>query len=74
MKIERNGQKVYFREIASGEVFANPSGNLPAMKTDEIVEEGCGVICNAVDLQTGASLYFDNNQEVIPLDAKLVIS
>lgn len=75
MKIERNpNQTVNFGSIEAGEVITNPEENIPIMKIDEVIDDGCEIICNAINLTTGTALYIDDDQDVIRLNAKLVIT
>lgn len=74
MKVEYaiEEKKAYaFEDIAISDVFQTPTRNNTFMKV--LAEPSGKTILNAVCLNTGTLVEFGNCEEVIPLDAKLVI-
>ena len=75
MKIERKDKQaiLYFREIEEGTVFISGDGDI-CMKTGYIKDNDGNEECNAVLLETGELVFFEDHEFVIlPASAKLVI-
>ena len=76
MEIEyKNNETTKFKNIQKGEVFQYPNYNcetkIPMMKIEKICTEYGE--CNAIHLTNGALDLFEDNEEVILKNAKLVI-
>ena len=75
MKIERKDKQatLYFGEIGEGTVFISGDGNV-CMKTDHVRDSDNIEECNAVILETGELVFFEDHEFVtLPASAKLVI-
>ena len=75
MKIERKDKQaiLYFREIEEGTVFISGDGDI-CMKTGYIKDNDGNEECNAVLLETGELVFFEDHEFVtLPANAKLVI-
>lgn len=76
MKIERKDKQttLYFREIEEGTVFISCDDGDICMKTGYIKDNDGNEECNAVILETGELVFFEEYEFVIlPASAKLVI-
>ena len=71
MQVEYNNKKVRFEDLNVGEVFIVPISNTPMMKTKD--DTGVFGYINAVVLTSGNYEHFDDDDEVIPKRAKMVI-
>lgn len=75
MKIERKDKQavLYFGEIEEGTVFISCDGDV-CMKTGYIKDNDGLEECNAVILETGELVFFEDHEFVtLPASAKLVI-
>lgn len=70
--IYKKKEKIAFKAITIGEVFSH-TGTL-YMRTPEVVSRSTGTLYNAVSLDIDGFAYFNDNDEVIPVKAQLVIS
>lgn len=70
--IYKNKKMVAYKMIPIGEVFSF-RGTL-YMSTQEVVSASTGELYNAVNMSIGGGTYFDDNEEVTPVKAQLVIS
>lgn len=70
--IYKNKKMVAYKMIPIGEVFSF-RGTL-YMSTQEVVSASTGELYNAVNMSIGGGDYFDDNAEVTPVKAQLVIS
>lgn len=70
--IYKNKKMVAYKMIPIGEVFSC-RGTL-YMSTQEVVSASSGELYNAVNMSIGGGTYFDDNEEVTPVKAQLVIS
>jgi len=63
-----------FKNLKSGEVFKTSSEHLNHiyMKLNKVINE-YEISCNAVDLENYGLVYFTDDIEVIPLEAKLEV-
>lgn len=75
MKIERKDKQVtlYFKEIEEGTVFISCDGDV-CMRTGYIKDDDNNEECNAVILETGELVFFEDYEFVtLPTSAKLMI-
>ena len=75
MKIERKDyvSMCRFDEIAEGDIFIDPEGDV-CMKMDSIVEEEGYHTYNAVNLETGEVCFYELFDRIsLPHSAKLII-
>lgn len=70
--IYKNKKKVAFKEITIGDV-CSCYGTL-FMSTQEVLSASTGELYNAINMSVGGGAYFDDNEEVTPVRAQLVIS
>lgn len=70
--VYKDKKKVAFKKIAIGEVFSC-RGTL-YLSTQELISASTGELYNAVNMSIGGGAHFDDNEEVIPVKAQLVIS
>ncbi len=70
--IYKNKKMVAYKMIPIGEVFSF-RGTL-YMSTQEVVSASTGELYNAVNMSIGGGDYFDDNEEVTPVKAQLVVS
>ena len=70
--IYKNKKMVAYKMIPIGEVFSF-RGTL-YMSTQEVVSASTGELYNAVNMSIGGGAYFDDNEEVTPVKAQLVVS
>lgn len=70
--IYKNKKMVAYKMIPIGEVFSF-RGTL-YMSTQEVVSASTGKLYNAVNMSIGGGDYFDDNEEVTPVKAQLVVS
>lgn len=70
--IYKNKKMVVYKMIPIGEVFSF-RGTL-YMSTQEVVSASTGELYNAVNMSIGGGDYFDDNEEVTPVKAQLVVS
>ena len=70
--IYKGKKKVAFKNIKIGEAFSC-RGTL-YMSTQELLSASTGELYNAINMSIGGGAYFDDNAEVTPVKAQLVIS
>lgn len=70
--IYKNKKTVAYKMIPIGEVFSF-RGTL-YLSTQEVVSASTGELYNAVNMSIGGGDYFDDNEEVTPVKAQLVVS
>lgn len=70
--IYKKKEKTAFKAIAIGEVFSH-TGTL-YMSTPEVISKDTGKPYNAISLDIDGFAYFDDNAEVTPVKAQLVVS
>ena len=70
--IYKNKKMVAYKMIPIGEVFSF-RGTL-YMSTQEVLSASTGELYNALNLNIGGGDYFDDNEEVTPVKAQLVVS
>ena len=70
--VYKTKKKVAFKNIKIGEVFS--CYNTLFMSTQELLSASTGELYNAVNMSIGGGAYFDDNAEVTPVKAQLVIS
>ena len=70
--IYKNKKTVAYKIVPIGEVFSC-RGTL-YLSTQELVSASTGELYNAVNMSIGGGAYFDDNEEVTPVKAQLVIS
>lgn len=70
--VYKNKKTVAYKMIPIGEVFSC-RGTL-YLSTQELVSASTGELYNAVNMSIGGGAYFDDNEEVTPVKAQLVIS
>ena len=70
--IYKNKKTVSYKMVPIGEVFSC-RGTL-YLSTQELVSASTGALYNAVNMSIGEGAYFDDNEEVTPVKAQLVIS
>lgn len=68
---KRKEQTVPYKAIKIGETFYDIEKEAHAMKIASCEdEEGC---INAIDLETGGGLFYEDNEEVVPTKARVEI-
>ena len=72
INVEGAIKEMYFRDISQGEFFA-PFPNSVYLKVQKDVLVDGGFI-NAIDMEGGHLAYFEDTQEVYPLDSEVNIS
>ena len=70
--IYKNKKTVAYKMIPIGEV-CSCHGTL-FMSTQEVLSASTGELYNAINMSIGGGAYFDDNEEVTPVRAQLVIS
>lgn len=65
---------ITFGQLVAGQCFKVPHGTYYYLKMSAICNDEEEVTYNAVFLEDGEPTYFDDDQEVAPLDAKVVIN
>ena len=70
--VYKTKKKVAFKNIKIGEVFS--CYNTLFMSTQEVLSASTGELYNAVSLDIDGFAYFNDNDEVIPVKAQLVVS
>lgn len=70
--VYKNKKTVAYKMVPIGEVFSC-RGTL-YLSTQELVSASTGELYNAINMSIGGGAYFDNNEEVTPVRAQLVIS
>ena len=70
--IYKGKNTVTYKMVPIGEVFSF-RGTL-YMRTQEFLSASTGELYNAVNMSIGGGDYFDDNEEVTPVKAQLVIS
>ena len=70
--IYKNKKTIAYKMVPIGEVFSC-RGTL-YLSTQEVVSASTGELYNAVNMSIGGGDYFDDNEEVTPVKAQLVIS
>lgn len=69
--VYKKKKKIAFKAIAIGEVFSH--GGTLYMSTQEVVSKSTGELYNAVSLDIDGFSYFNDNDEVTPVKAQLII-
>lgn len=70
--IYKNKKMVAYKMIPIGSVFS--CCDTLYMSTQELLSASTGELYNAVNMSIGGGAYFDDNAEVTPVKAQLVIS
>lgn len=70
--IYKNKKTVAYKMVPIGEVFSC-RGTL-YLSMQEFVSASTGELYNAVNMSIGGGAYFDDNEEVTPVKAQLIIS
>nr|DAH99044.1 MAG TPA: hypothetical protein [Caudoviricetes sp.] len=70
--VYKNKKKVAYKMVPIGEAFSC-RGTL-YMSTQELLSASTGELYNAINMSIGGGAYFDDNEEVTPVRAQLVIS
>lgn len=65
-------EEIAFRLVVVGDVFSR--NDIFFMRTQNLLSKDTEVSYNAVNLNNGGFFYFDDNDEVHPVGAQLVIS
>lgn len=65
-------EEIAFRLVVVGDVFSQD--DIFFMRTQDFLSKATELSYNAVNLNNGGFFYFDDNDEVHPVDAQLVIS
>ena len=70
--IYKNKKTVAYKMIPIGSVFS--CCDTLYISTQEVLSAGTGELSNAVSLDVGGFAYFDDNYEVTPVKAQVIIS
>lgn len=70
--VYKKKDRIAFKAIAVGDVFSY--GGTLYMSTPEVISKSTGEPYNAVSLDIDGFGYFNDNDEVIPVKAQLVVS
>ena len=73
MKVERNQKynTVHFEDLAECDCFMSVETGFIYMVIIDIIDDH-GWLLNAIEIMTGECIHFDDDEEVVPIDAKLV--
>lgn len=70
--IYKNKKTVAYKMVPIGEVFFCHGALY--LSTQELVSASTGELYNAINMSIGGGDYFDDNEEVTPVKAQLVVS
>lgn len=70
--VYKKKEEIAFRLVVVGDVFS--WNDIFFMRTPNLLSQATEVSYNAVNLNSGGFFYFDDNNEVHPVDAQLVVS
>ena len=73
MKIVNKTQCKVFGDLSIAEVFMNPERDTTFIAIEDCRSDYSGAFCNAIDLETGCIVCFDDDEEVVPVSATLTI-
>lgn len=72
MKVEyKNNAEIMFSKLALGDCFSSLDGDF--IKIEEVRNCGGEVLANAINIQTGHTIIFDDKIDVFKLNATVVI-